>query len=345
MIAVAAASGLDNLEVDITNQSLLVQGRTPAGTLMTVLRVVRSSSRDFARLVAVHRLVEDLAAGRHRPRRGDRPAAPDPAAEAALAAMVRVPGVRRAGGLRRDAARRRRHRDPARAGVRVDRRPGGHRPGPGGAARLLRLGRRRRHRHDVRLAGVRPRPLGVAGCRAPRTSPTSSPAASSVLLPGRAMASSVEDAITGYPVTGAGRLFGVLLTAAGIIVGVAAGLSLALRAGHALDLGLTAPDALVVRGRGRVDGGAGGRRRARWGRQLDHPAQPATPRAAGRGAGRSRASCASTSLHGPAGLGSLSALALACVAIGFGGRPARAAAGGARPGAHRALPWRRCCPD
>src|SRR3954468_9956796 len=64
VIAVAAASGLDNLEVDITNQSLLVQGRTPAGTLMTMLRVVRSSSRDFARLVAVHRLVEDLAAGR-----------------------------------------------------------------------------------------------------------------------------------------------------------------------------------------------------------------------------------------------------------------------------------------
>ena len=178
VIAVAAASGLDNLEVDITNQSLLVQGRTPAGTLMTMLRVVRSTSRDFARLVAVHRLVEDLAAGRRGPRRGDRPAAPDPPAEAALAAMVRLPGVRRACGLRRHAARRRRHRDPARARVRRARRPGGDRPGRGwgcppstsrpSAARSPRCSRGWRS-----SSGGGGRWVSV-----PRTSPTSSPAGS-----------------------------------------------------------------------------------------------------------------------------------------------------------------------
>ena len=107
VIAVAAACGLDNLEVDITNQSLLVQCRTPAGTLMTVLRVVRSSSRDFARLVAVHQFVEDLAAGGIDLDEATAQAPPDPAAEAPVAAMVRVPGLRWARRVGRDAARRR----------------------------------------------------------------------------------------------------------------------------------------------------------------------------------------------------------------------------------------------
>ena len=141
-----------------------------------------------------------------------------------------------------------------------------------------------------------------------------------VLLPGRAMASSVEDAITGYPVTGAGRLFGVLLTAAGIIVGVAAGLSMALRAGRALDLGLTAPDALSFAGSGastavRVVAGALG-----GAGELGHHAQPATPRAAVRGAGRSRCPLRRPASTGRPDLAASTALAVACVAIGFGGR-------------------------
>ena len=62
--------------------------------LMTVLRVVRSSSRDFARLVAVHRFVEDLAAGRVDLDEATARLRADPAAEAPLAALVRVPGLR-----------------------------------------------------------------------------------------------------------------------------------------------------------------------------------------------------------------------------------------------------------
>ena len=42
-----------------------------------------------------------------------------------------------------------------------------------------------------------------------------------VQLPGRSMTSAVEDAITGYPVTGAGRMLTTVLTGAGIIIGVA----------------------------------------------------------------------------------------------------------------------------
>ncbi len=57
VVAVAAAAGLDNLEVDITLQSLLIQCTTAAGTPITMLRVVRSATRDFARLTAVHQFV------------------------------------------------------------------------------------------------------------------------------------------------------------------------------------------------------------------------------------------------------------------------------------------------
>ena len=139
-----------------------------------------------------------------------------------------------------------------------------------------------------------------------------------VLLPGRAMASSVEDAITGYPVTGVARLFGVLLTAAGIIVGVAAGLSLALRVDHALDLGLAAPDALSFAARAR-------RPRCGWPPGLGAAATSVTLRSRRRlvlpaaALGGLGVLCVDLA-HERAGLGSLSALALACVAIGFGGR-------------------------
>ena len=61
VIAVAASLGLRRLEVDITNQSLLVQGPAPSGgEPLTALRVVRTSTRDFARLAAVHDLVDRI---------------------------------------------------------------------------------------------------------------------------------------------------------------------------------------------------------------------------------------------------------------------------------------------
>jgi uncharacterized membrane protein YjjP (DUF1212 family) len=63
VVAVAAAAGLDNLEVDITLQSLLIQCSTASGVPITRLRVVRSATRDFARLTAVHEFVENLVAG------------------------------------------------------------------------------------------------------------------------------------------------------------------------------------------------------------------------------------------------------------------------------------------
>ena len=64
--AVAAAAGVDVVEVDITLQSLLCRRPAPTGTPHTLLRVVRRTRHDYARLVAVHRLVAALAGGRGR---------------------------------------------------------------------------------------------------------------------------------------------------------------------------------------------------------------------------------------------------------------------------------------
>ena len=69
--AVAAAAGVDLVEVDITLQSLLIQATSATGRPHTLLRVVRRTRHDYARLVAVHELVE--APGRRRDRLATRP--------------------------------------------------------------------------------------------------------------------------------------------------------------------------------------------------------------------------------------------------------------------------------
>jgi uncharacterized membrane protein YjjB (DUF3815 family) len=68
-----------------------------------------------------------------------------------------------------------------------------------------------------------------------------------VLLPGRTVASAFEDAISGYSVTGAGRMFGVFLTTAGIILGVATGLSVTLALTSAFHLQLVSPSVMATR--------------------------------------------------------------------------------------------------
>ena len=70
--AVAAAAGVDVVEVDITLQSLLIQATSATGRPHTLLRVVRRTRHDYARLVAVHELVEALAAGEIDSREADR---------------------------------------------------------------------------------------------------------------------------------------------------------------------------------------------------------------------------------------------------------------------------------
>lgn len=246
VVAVAAAAGLRRLEVDITNQSLLVQAPTPAGVPVTLLRVVRSNTKDFARLTAVHGLVEELVSGgiddveaatrklrkiqrssRLYPRwliglgyaglAGSVCALLGGHAMAIVVAVVSALLVDRIGRW---------------LGKRAV--PSFYSAAAGSAVSVV-----------LAWLGFVVGAHHWIGLEMNKTDFAYAVAAGIVvLLPGRAMASAVEDAITGYPVTGAGRLLTVFLSTAGIIVGIAAGLSFTLRLDKALDLDLTAPDAL-----------------------------------------------------------------------------------------------------
>lgn len=246
VVAVAAAAGLDNLEVDITLQSLLVQCTTPSGSPITMLRVVRSATRDFARLTAVHEFVEHLVAGAY-----DREAA-----SARLREIRRAPRfwpkwvVRGALSIVAGA-------------IAVMLGAGALAAVVAGVTGLL-VG------YAARALGRRGLPdfyqCAVGGFLATAVAwgafslgangwlPVSSSEFAyivaggiTVLLPGRTVASAFEDAISGYSVTGAGRMFAVFLTTAGIILGVATGLSLTLALTESLDLELASPSILATR--------------------------------------------------------------------------------------------------
>lgn len=63
MIAVTAALGLKNIEVDITNQSVAINYAPKDQTPISLLRVVRSWTNNYAGLAQVHQLVTDIVAG------------------------------------------------------------------------------------------------------------------------------------------------------------------------------------------------------------------------------------------------------------------------------------------
>ncbi|GAB3442529.1 threonine/serine exporter family protein [Phycicoccus ginsengisoli] len=246
VVAVAAAAGLDNLEVDITLQSLLVQCTSPSGAPLTMLRVVRSSTRDFARLAAVHEFVENLVAGSY-----DREAA-----AARLREIRRAPrfwprwAVRGALGVLAAAIAVMLGAGPMAALV------------AGVAGLLVGYAARSLGRaglpdfYQCAVGGFLATAVawGAFSLGAAGWVPVSSTEFAyivaggiTVLLPGRTVASAFEDAISGYSVTGAGRMFGVFLTTAGIILGVATGLSVTLAVTQALDLRLVNPSIVATR--------------------------------------------------------------------------------------------------
>lgn len=63
IIAVTAAFGLRTIEVDITNQSVVINYAPRDGVPITLLRVVRSWTNNYAGLVQVHELVTDIVSG------------------------------------------------------------------------------------------------------------------------------------------------------------------------------------------------------------------------------------------------------------------------------------------
>ena len=63
IIAVTAALGLKHIEVDITNQSVAINYAPKDQTPITLLRVVRSWTNNYAGLAQVHQLVTDIVTG------------------------------------------------------------------------------------------------------------------------------------------------------------------------------------------------------------------------------------------------------------------------------------------
>ncbi len=251
VIAVAAVAGLRRLELDMTAQSLLVQCPLPDGPPVTMLRVVRSNSRDYARLTDVHRFVQDLVrngiddleqldAAHQRLRALQRKARPYPhwmvaCGYAGLAASVCAllgggwfaTAVAFISALAVDDVDQR----LSRRGL-----PAFYVAAAGGVIAIV----------VAWLAFL----LAAQDWFGVQMSTSDFAYAVSggivALLPGQSITGSVEDGITGYPITSAGRLLGVVLGTAGIIAGVAIGLSITLRLDDVLGLNLTSPKALNI---------------------------------------------------------------------------------------------------
>lgn len=245
IIAVASALGLTSFEVDITNQAIFIQSHQRGRRPMIEMQVVRSSTRDLARLAAIHALVTEIAGRRisaqearerlHGIRRRNRfwPRWSITVAFAVLAAAVAlmlgggVVAVLVAGVS--VAFVDRLGRVLSRWGL-----PTYYQSAVGGAVATALA-------WTTYVIGLSWSPLAMS------TDDFAYAVAGGivVLLPGRATVSALEDAISGFPVTAAGRLLGVLMTSAGIIVGVAFALSVSLR----LDgwLGVTVSREAIVR--------------------------------------------------------------------------------------------------
>lgn len=245
VVAVAAAAGLRRLELDLTSQSLIVQVPSPAGPPITMMRVVRSSTKDFARLAAVHRFVDhivdqglgdidDASRELKRIQRATR-LYPRWMLVLAFAGLAGSVCALLGGGVTAMVV-------AMIAAVAVDR-----------AERLL--GRLQLPYFFVTAAGGVVATICawlayVAAAHVPVAQMSRNDFAFAVaagivvLLPGQAMTSAVGDGITGYPVTGAGRLFTVFLSCSGIVIGIALGLSITLRLEQAMGLEVATPQTL-----------------------------------------------------------------------------------------------------
>jgi uncharacterized membrane protein YjjP (DUF1212 family)/uncharacterized membrane protein YjjB (DUF3815 family) len=244
--AVAAAGGVNLVEVDITLQSLLLQATSDSGRPHTLLRVVRGTRHDYARLVAVHRLVASLTAGdldveqgaarlrdiKRHPRNfsvGARSMASallasavavmiGASALAALATVVVVLAVTGVNRLHQRIALPEFYANAANSFV------------------------------ATLLAGTFYAASAAAGMGLREQDFAFIVAGGIVaMLPGRTMASSIEDVIFGFPLTGAGRLLAVLLALFGLVIGIGLGLSTMLSVTELLGSDFVSPEVLDLR--------------------------------------------------------------------------------------------------
>jgi uncharacterized membrane protein YjjP (DUF1212 family)/uncharacterized membrane protein YjjB (DUF3815 family) len=244
--AVAAAGGVHLVEVDITLQSLIVQATSATGRPHTLLRVVRATRHDYARLTAVHHLVEALTAGdldvkgaaerlreiKRHPRNfsvwvvsvasallaaavavmiGASPLA----AVATVVVVLAVAGVNR---LHRHIALPEFYGNAVNAFVATLLAGGLYALSVGAG-----MGLREQDFAYIVAGGI------VA------------------MLPGRTMAASIEDVLFGFPLTGAGRLLAVLVSLLGLVIGIGLGLTAMLSITEMLSSDFVSPSVLELR--------------------------------------------------------------------------------------------------
>ena len=234
-IAVGVAAGLEDLDVDLTMQSLHMQCRTPSGQTISRLRVVRQPRQDYARLSLVHALVDDLISG-------------DLDIEQADAKLKEISSTRRMWSAWVVAL--------GEGGV------------AGGVAIILGASIfgvllatlsgvliivlaglvTRIDLPDFYLGALGGAVATIIAFLAYVYGPIDGADFAFVvaggivaLLPSRTLTSATEDVLSGFPVTGTARLVAVMFHTFGLIVGVAGGLGLCLQLAGVLDLGYQPP--------------------------------------------------------------------------------------------------------
>lgn len=225
VIAACTACGLATVEVDLTSNTLVVHYSTSDGRLLTVMRVNRGESTHFAKLASVHKLVTDLVDGRlefHEARsrldaiRTQRRPFPEWFTVGAWGFMVGALVLLLGGG-------------PIAVPL-----------GIAMAIVVFQLGKLLGRTHlpaffiTALQAASATLIATIAGDVGIIDSPQYLVAAGIVLLlPTQSLYSAVQDALTNFPLTAAGRLVGVFMTLAGIVSGIALGIV----CGQAIGLG------------------------------------------------------------------------------------------------------------
>ena len=225
VIAACTACGLATVEVDLTSNTLVVHYSTSDGRLLTVMRVNRGESTHFAKLASVHKLVTDLVDGRlefHEARsrldaiRTQRRPFPEWFTTGAWGFMVGALVLLLGGG-------------PIAVPLGITM-----------AIVVFQLGKLLGRTHlpaffiTALQAASATLIATIAGDIGIIASPQYLVAAGIVLLlPTQSLYSAVQDALTNFPLTAAGRVVGVFMTLAGIVSGIALGIV----CGQAIGLG------------------------------------------------------------------------------------------------------------
>lgn len=234
-IAVGVAAGLEDLDVDLTMQSLHMQCRTSSGQTISRLRVVREPRQDFARLALVHALVDDLISGDIDIEQADakiKEISSTPRTWSRWVVALGEGGV--AGGIALILG-------ASIFGVFLAMASAVVIIGLAGLVNRIDL-------PNFYLGALGGAVATVLAFLAYVYGPLDGPDFAFVvaggivaLLPSRTLTSATEDVLSGFPVTGTARLFAVMIHTLGLIVGVAGGLAACLQMNEVLSLGYQPP--------------------------------------------------------------------------------------------------------